>query len=66
MRRSSCLNSARNIATSRIGVVETTDAVRVPVASRPISPITSPGPSVLISSPSLSTSALPSSITNSQ
>ena len=52
-------------ATSRIGDLATTDAVRVPVASRPISPNTSPGPSCLTTTPPLCTSASPASITNS-
>lgn len=65
MPRSRSLNSRMNIARRRIGEVATTEAVRVPVASRPMSPKTSPGPSVLITSPSWVTSAVPESMTNS-
>jgi hypothetical protein len=59
------LNSREKIATSFMGVVAMIVAVRVPVASSPISPKASPGPSERITSPSLMTSASPLSITKS-
>jgi hypothetical protein len=57
------LNSRVIIATRVIGVVATMDAVRVPVTSRPISPITSPGPTDAITSSLRRTSASPLSMT---
>ena len=48
--RSICLNSRVNMATSVIGVRATIEAVRVPVTSSPISPMTSPWPTQAITS----------------
>src|SRR4051795_8033382 len=56
------LNSRWAITITVSGVVATTVAVRRSVSSSPISPKKSPGPSTLSVSPSLRTSAVPSSI----
>jgi putative flavoprotein involved in K+ transport len=61
---SSCQTSRLSTVTSFIGVVATTVAVRRPPESTAISPKTSPGPSVRITAPSFSTSAVPDVIAN--
>jgi hypothetical protein len=48
--------------TIRIREVATTDALRRPRSSTPVSPKTSPGPSVASRRPSWRTSAVPSSM----
>src|SRR5581483_8009393 len=57
------LNSRSNITISRMSLAAITDAVRRSVSSSAISPKKSPGPSSAIRSPSLTTSAPPSTIT---
>jgi hypothetical protein len=47
---------------TRIGELATTDAVRSPRSSTPISPNTSPGPRLRMVRPSRTTSAVPDSM----